>query len=330
MSWEDHAEHVLDVDADRPEWLALRKTGIGGSDARVLMGHGYADESEFSVLQSKLYDLPERPDNIRFRRGNHAEVFIAQEFQANENMYPLRTGTWRSKEYPFLLANPDWRVGPLDAGPSEFEYGMESKHLDNYGYAKAYRMLEGAPPRFYWQCIHYMATTGAPGWWLCMDSPYYDEIQTRYLDRDEVAGDIDQLVNRCGEWWESHVVNGFGLVRNEVVEPTAEIVKDKVAEAALPDFVLELLEERRTLKFGGTTAGKTRIASIDLLLEQQIGDAARLAVDGVEVLRWQTRSNPGKVNWPALEAELPGAKAKFTESGSTSRFLVEISPTKED
>jgi len=328
MAWEDFATLVLPYDAqlgDRAMWLAMRRSGLGGSDSRVLMGHGYADESEWTVLQSKLLDLPEREDNIRFRRGNHMEAFVAAEFAVETGLVPVRTGMWRSREHLTALANPDWRLEHANGRLTDF--GLETKHVDNYGNAKAYRASDEVPPRFYWQCVKYLATTGAPGWWLAIDSPFYSEVEIRFLDREAVLADIDRLLEFEAQWWTSHVVNGFELAGGQRADPEPD--PDKTAEAVLPELVLECLARRRELKYPGTKAGKEELARIDELLRTQIGDAQTLTVDGVPVLRWQSRRNPGPPDWPAIEAVAGKKKSELMLPGTESWFLVEASPTKE-
>lgn len=333
MSWEDHAVEVLGYDVQREEralWLATRRQGLGGSDARVLMGHGYADESPVTVLRSKLLDLPEGEDNIRWRRGLHMESFIAEEFARTQlagtvwapELTPLeRAGTWRNRDRPWQLVNPDWRVGQL---------GMESKHVDNYANARAYQAMDGPPPRFYWQCLHCMDAVGADGWFLAIDSPHYSQLLVHYLDAEECMPDMLLMRERLGNWWVSHVVHGFELTEREAaVEPTAAPDPDRVAEAVLPDLVLELLARWRELKYPNTKKGKEEVKRILEMLKTQIGTANVLTVDGVPVLRWQQRRNPGQPDWAAIEKATGKAKEHFMTTGAASWHLAEVAPTGE-
>jgi len=67
---------------DRDEWLHERRKHIGASDAPVILGHGYASQSPFTVFQSKMgHDLaPTEAEAKRFERGHICEKFALQLF----------------------------------------------------------------------------------------------------------------------------------------------------------------------------------------------------------------------------------------------------------
>lgn len=65
---------------DRKEWLKLRKTGIGGSDAGAICGlNPYS--SQMSVYRDETCETEdEQEDNESIRQGHDFEEYVAQRF----------------------------------------------------------------------------------------------------------------------------------------------------------------------------------------------------------------------------------------------------------
>ena len=63
----------------REEWLTLRKTGIGGSDAGAICGlNPYS--SPMKVYQDKTQGETEEADNESMRQGRDLEDYVARRF----------------------------------------------------------------------------------------------------------------------------------------------------------------------------------------------------------------------------------------------------------
>ncbi len=61
----------------REEWLKMRKTGIGGSDAGAICGlNPYS--SPMSVYQDKITDEISQEDNEAMRQGRDLEDYVAR------------------------------------------------------------------------------------------------------------------------------------------------------------------------------------------------------------------------------------------------------------
>ena len=61
------------------EWLALRRTGIGGSDAGAIMGVS-PYKGAYSVWADKIGKLPPIEDNEAMRQGRDLEDYVARRF----------------------------------------------------------------------------------------------------------------------------------------------------------------------------------------------------------------------------------------------------------
>jgi putative phage-type endonuclease len=99
-------ELVLPAGADRDEWLALRRTGLGGSDVAAIVGLD-PYKSPFSIWFDKKYGDDTDSAGESAEIGNVLEDIVARTAAARQGVRIRNTGTWRSKERPWQLANPD-------------------------------------------------------------------------------------------------------------------------------------------------------------------------------------------------------------------------------
>ena len=72
------------------EWLALRRTGIGGSDAGAIMGVS-PYKGAFSVWADKMGKLPPLEDNEALRRGQRPQG-AARVQHASQRGAPVHAG----------------------------------------------------------------------------------------------------------------------------------------------------------------------------------------------------------------------------------------------
>ena len=98
------------------EWLELRKTGIGGSDAGAVCGlNPYA--SPMAVFQDKTSGAVEDQDNEAMRQGRDLEEYVARRFTEATGLKVHRSNCmYRSVEHPWMIADVDRLVTGEDAG----------------------------------------------------------------------------------------------------------------------------------------------------------------------------------------------------------------------
>ena len=146
---------------NRQEWLALRKTGIGGSDAGAVCGaNPYS--SAMKVYLDKTEDAEEgqEQDSEAIRIGNDLEGYVARRFTEATGLKVRKSNfMYRSVEHPFMIADVDRLVVGEDAG-------LECKTASPY---QAEKWTDGNMPLHYvMQCYHYMAVTGKRTWYLAV------------------------------------------------------------------------------------------------------------------------------------------------------------------
>ena len=143
----------------RQEWLKLRKTGIGGSDAGAVCGvNPYA--SPIHVYLDKTQEEARERDNEPMRQGRDLEDYVARRFAEATGLKVRRSRyLYRDPQYPFMLADVDRLIVGHDAG-------LECKTASPY---QEDAWKDGAiPPHYRIQCLHYMAVTGKKEWYLAV------------------------------------------------------------------------------------------------------------------------------------------------------------------
>lgn len=179
------------------DWLRLRKSGIGGSDAGAICGlNPYS--SAMKVFQDKISEEVEEQDNEAVRIGHDLENYVAQRFMEATGLKVRKSNfMYRSVEHPFMIADVDRLVVGEDAG-------LECKTASAYN---ADKWADGNIPLHYvMQCYHYMAVTGKRTWYIAAVILGREFIYRKIVWDDEL---ISRLVGMEEDFWNNHVVKGI-------------------------------------------------------------------------------------------------------------------------
>ena len=178
------------------EWLTLRKTGIGGSDAGSICGVNPFG-SPMKVFYDKTSGKVEELDNEAVRQGHDLENYVAQRFMEASGLKVRRSNfMYRSVEHPFMIADVDRLVIGEDAG-------LECKTASAYN---ADKWKDGEIPLHYiMQCYHYMAVTGKRTWYIAAVILGRGFTYRKLVWDDKL---IAQLVSMEKNFWENHVAAG--------------------------------------------------------------------------------------------------------------------------
>lgn len=179
------------------EWLRLRKSGIGGSDAGAVCGvNPYS--SAMKVFQDKTSGEVEEQDSEAVRIGHDLEDYVARRFMEATGLKVRKSNfIYRSKEHPFMIADVDRLVVGVDAG-------LECKTASAYN---ADKWADGnIPLNYIMQCYHYMAVTGKRTWYIAAVI-LGREFTYRKLEWDEEL--VSRLTAIEEEFWNHHVVPGI-------------------------------------------------------------------------------------------------------------------------
>lgn len=95
------------VEPGSPEWHALRRTGIGGSDVAAVLGVSQW-RSAYEVFLDKRGELPPQEESEPMRWGTLLEPVIRQRYADVTGCDVLKLPTtFRSEQYPWMIANLD-------------------------------------------------------------------------------------------------------------------------------------------------------------------------------------------------------------------------------
>jgi putative phage-type endonuclease len=192
------AKKIVNVASiSREEWLAWRRTGIGGSDAAAVIGLN-PFRSRIEVYADKMGMMPEKEDTESMRLGRDLEDYVAQRFcEATGKKVRRNNFMWCHDEHRCMIADVDREVIGENAG-------LECKTTQAWG-GKV--IMKGEIPlTYYVQCMHYMAVMG------------YDRVYLAVLifgkgffhftiERDEK--EISALTAAETAYWRDHIESGI-------------------------------------------------------------------------------------------------------------------------
>jgi predicted phage-related endonuclease len=143
------AYEVIGHSDNRDEWLELRRSGIGGSDAPAILGlTNWASPASVQADKWGLLDEPEEAEHLRWGRRLEAAILGGL---GEELGIPISSDgrLLRSLEHPFMLCTPDGRCAD--------GVGVQAKNT-----MLAAEWQDGPPERVWVQCQHEMFVEGAP------------------------------------------------------------------------------------------------------------------------------------------------------------------------
>ena len=186
---------------DREKWLELRRTGIGGSEAAVVVFGKSFGQTLFSLWLDKTGQLERTDDDFdedakeRMLWGQRSEVMIAEEFTARTGKKLIRCGMLRSNEHPFMIADVDRLV----VGENAIVEIKTTAFWNKDEWAD-----DCVPDSYILQSLHYLAVTGAETcYFACLLGG--QKMVIRELYREDYEDDIEALIEAERNFWENYV-----------------------------------------------------------------------------------------------------------------------------
>lgn len=293
------------------EWLLLRKTGIGGSDAGAICGlNPYS--SPMKVYYEKTSERTEIQDNEAMRVGRDLEEYVAKRFTEETGLKVRKSNyMYRSRRNPFMIADVDRLVVGEDAG-------LECKTANAYG---ADKWKDGAVPiHYYLQCQHYMSVTGKRYWYLAVLILGVG-FQYRKLERDEEL--IENMITVESDFWYGHVIPKI------VPEPDGSKICDEIINQYFGKS-----ENQNSVILTGFDERLRRRAELNELIEtmeterNQIDQEIKLFMGSNESacnemyrVSW-TNVLSSRIDTKRLKTEQPEIYKEYLKETSTRRFSV--------
>ena len=175
------------------EWLQLRKRGIGGSEAGVIMGVSKF-ATPYTLFMDKVGRALPKEENMAMKIGTNLEQLVADEFsRRNDKRVNKRHYMTLNTKYPWAIANIDRKITCEDAI-------LECKTTSSMPTMRDFR--KGSyPDTWYCQVQHYMAVGNFKKAYIaCIVTAFGGEYLQWEVDRDDDF--IGVMMNMEHEFWE--------------------------------------------------------------------------------------------------------------------------------
>lgn len=256
------------VGKSHEEWLAFRRTGIGGSDMSAIMDMNPYRDAVAVWMDKTGRTEPDTEGNQYTYWGTKLEALVADEF-AKETGWKVRNNnfTLQFDEHPWMLANIDREIVGIDAG-------LECKTAS--AYKKEEWEGDNVPNEYYIQCQHYMAVTGKSSWWIaCLlggNTFIYKEIP-----RNEEV--IEAIIAQGEYFWNEFVVKDVMPATNgsqactdalkAMYQPKDDTLIELPSSAEI--YIRQYLDEKAKEKEAKYAANTAKNALMNMMGNNQVG-----------------------------------------------------------
>ncbi len=195
---------------NREQWLAWRRLGIGGSDAATILGCS-PWKSEWSLYLDKKMGIADEMGGEDIETGNLLEDTVIRWAASQFDDCWKKGGPTVHPEHEWLRASPDaWLCAVPNRGdPLVPIDGLEAKVSADYPWEpRRVETMEAprfeVPPHYRAQVAVYMAVFDRPRWIVAVFFRRAPAWRLYTVERDMEYE--DNLIAKCGEWWEKYIV----------------------------------------------------------------------------------------------------------------------------
>lgn len=303
------------------EQKQIRLSGIGGSDAAVVVGLS-PFKSPYQLYLEKRGEAPiDDEETFRMQLGNILEEPIAQLYCERTGRTVRRQPIAFHDEHPFMLANIDRQILKDPRGPGIYE-GKTTNEWSG-------REIHGAddiPDHYYIQAQHYMAVYDY-AW-----ASFGILVGTaRFVWCDIVRNDdvIAELIRQEGEFWERVQTGRPPAIDGS--ERTGELIKRMYPKDISKTITIEAPELIHAAQLFTKYKEQEKHVEAEIkrlgnMLKSAIGDASTAVLPGFGEISWKASKDSTKesIDLVKLQAEFPDAYAaclKCETIPGSRRFL---------
>lgn len=308
---------VPDIDKlSYKDWLQVRRSGIGGSDAAAALGLS-TWKSALEIWQEKVSGQSQpSQENESMIWGRIMEPIITREFirRTGKNIKPMRS-MLQATNWPWMLADLDGLIEDPQRGIGVFEVKT----------ASAFKQGEWAedrcPDAYMLQLAHYMAVTGLSYAVICVLIGG-NKLQWITVDRDEEL--ITSLVQLEKRFWQYVLIQTPPPVDGSVA--CAELLSRKyplssnAAPMILPMDADSWIQEYLQAKAEEETAVERKRLAENRIKEVMKEHEKATSPSGRQA-NWKTVQST-RIDSARLKKEEPALFEKFSTTSSTRRFSI--------
>lgn len=295
------------------EWLELRKTGIGGSDASVVCGINRY-KSPIELWMEKVNNFPPQEASESAYWGTQLESLVRAEFTKRTNIeVSLVKQLLQSEEHSFMLANLDGICYDPIYGDCIFEAKTASAF-------KASEWEDTIPDEYMLQVQHYMAVTGYKAAYIAVLIGG-NTFRWRLVERDEEL--IAMLIELESRFWE-YVKNGTPPPIDGS-EACAKYLAEKYSNSTSNVAVELPFEAEKLLKDYNAACEKLSTITEEKQLAEnklkQLLGSNEIGTVGKNIVSWKSVSQE-HLDTKTLKSEHPTLYKKYANTTTYRRFTV--------
>lgn len=192
----------------REEWLVNRRKGLGGSDCSAVIGlNPYKTNVDLWRLKTGRTEQEDISDKPYVQYGTKAERHLRELFKLDYPQYKVdyvENNSFYNPKYPFARASLD---GWLTDGSGRKGI-LEIKTTEILSAGQRAKWKDRIPDNYFCQVLFYMAVIEADFAVLkaqiktVIDDDVRLETKHYTIERADVQGDIDFLMNACKDFWQ--------------------------------------------------------------------------------------------------------------------------------
>lgn len=287
----------------RADWLRWRKTGLGGSDMPIVLGHS-PWKTPLELYEEKLSDEIDESSSYQTDLGNEAEPKIGSLFSFMKKI-DFQPALVQMEDFTYMKSSLDGyspdKTAILEiklSGKDDFETVSNGK----------------VPEKYYPQCQHNLLVSGAKVCYFVVHS-FSAYKETRQADPDnmrivEVYPDKDyhaMLLREAAKFWDHVLKRKPPMPSDRDFKPLVGLSKEakrwKVLKQKIKELEIELEQIEEKIKLHATAAQHPRLLCAGIKLTQvakqgNVQYAKIPELKGVDLDKY--RSN-GSIYWKLTE-----------------------------
>ena len=292
------------------EWKQFRSTGIGASEAAVVLGIS-PWQSPLSLYFQKRGEIPDQFENKQMSMGKKLEALVIEMYaeQTGRAVYPNKC-IYRIPKKPHILATPD--------AFTDENGGVEAKTAV---YAGVKKWDDEVPIHYQAQAQHQMLVLG----WNWVDFPVLKsgvDFEIYRVERDEkVIRDIEAAVDRFWTQVQEGIApeaDGHEATSKALAAFYGSSDPDSVLEC--DPAVLEIVESLERVKAKQKDLEESR-AFFENRLKALLGKHEIALVDGKKAFSWKVSERTG-IDVDGFRKAFPRASKRFQKTTSVRTFRI--------